>query len=335
VKTFTTAPKINSYNIATTNDITTAINNLINSAPSTLDTLGEIANVLNANTNDISTIVSSMVTLGTSQTVSGAKTFSSSPQVPTLTQGNNSTSCASTAYVDAGLATKANTSALSDYLTITDASSTYQPQSTMSSYLTTANASSTYQTQAGMSSYLTTANASSTYQPISSMSSYLTTSTASSTYQTQSAMSSYPTLSGSNTMSGVNEFSSEIVNNKLVEKFSTGTVTTNAMSVNYSSNTNNIYAITPSSANNIALTITNLPTTRSAIYDFTFIINTSTNKNYINTLNVNGSSVTMKGVGGLTNLSVDASSTVVIQNIYIQMTNSTVTNAITSLSSCY
>jgi hypothetical protein len=148
-------------------------------------------------------------------------------------------------------------------------------------------------------------------------------------------MSSYPTLTGSNTMSGVNEFSSEIVNNKLVEKFSSGSVSSNAMSVDYSSNTNNIYVITPSSANNIALTITNLPTNRSAVYDFTFIINTSTNKNYINTLNVNGSSKTMKGVGGLSNLSVDSSSTVVIQNIYIQMTNSTVTNAITTLACCY
>lgn len=42
-----------------------------------------------------------------------------------------------------------------DYLTIADASATYQTQASMSSYLTMADASSTYQTQAAMSSYLT------------------------------------------------------------------------------------------------------------------------------------------------------------------------------------
>jgi len=107
------------------------------------------------------------------------------------------------------------------------------------------------------------------------------------------------------------------------------------MTINYSSNTNNIYAISPSSASNVALTITNLPTTRSAVYNFTFLINTSTNKNYINSLTINGSSVTMKAIGGLANVSIDSSATMVIQNIYIQMTNSTVTNAFTSVASCF
>ena len=55
---------------------------------------------------------------------------------------------------------------LSDYLTISSASSTYQTQTGMSSYLTISSASSTYQTQSGMSSYLTTSSASSTYATI-------------------------------------------------------------------------------------------------------------------------------------------------------------------------
>lgn len=121
----------------------------------------------------------------------------------------------------------------------------------------------------------------------------------------------------------------------MIEKYTTATVTSNALSVNYATNTNNVYAITPSSANNIALTISNVPTTRTAVYNFTFIIDTSTNKNYINTLTVNGSSVTMKGFGGLANISVSASSTFAIQTIYIQMNGATVTNAFVSVTGCY
>jgi hypothetical protein len=79
------------------------------------------------------------------------------------------------------------------YLTTDDASATYQTLAGMSSYLTTATASSTYQTLAGMVNYLTTATASATYQTLAGMSSYLTTATASSTYQTLAGMSSYLT----------------------------------------------------------------------------------------------------------------------------------------------
>lgn len=76
VKTFLTTPTINAVNIATTTDISTAIGNLINSAPSTLDTLGEIATQLQNNQNSVNTILSSMVTLTGVQTISGQKTFS-------------------------------------------------------------------------------------------------------------------------------------------------------------------------------------------------------------------------------------------------------------------
>jgi hypothetical protein len=121
----------------------------------------------------------------------------------------------------------------------------------------------------------------------------------------------------------------------MVEKYTTGTVSSNALSINYSSSTNNILAISSSSASNIALTITNLPTSRVALYQFPFLINTATNKQYINSLNVNGSSVTMKAIGGLSNVTVNASASMVIQQISIQMTNSTVTNAFTTVNSCF
>ena len=297
IKTFSTPPKIGLNDIATQNYVDTQISNLINGAPSTLDTLNEIATVLQNNQNDVNSILSSMVTLSTNQSISGVKTFTSNPQVNTLTQGNNSNSVASTSYVDTGLSTKANTSELANYLTTSNASSTYQPIS-------------------GMSSYLTTSNASSTYQPIS-------------------GMSTYAQFGTSNTFTNLNEFSSDIVQNKLCEKYVSGTVSSNALSINYSSNTNNIYTISPSSATNIALTITNIPNRGNCIYDFTFLINTATNKQYINTLNVNGSSITMKAGGGLANIAINGSATMVVQNIYIQMNGTSVTNAFTNVVSFF
>ena len=71
-------------------------------------------------------------------------------------------------------------SAVANYLTISNASSTYQTQSGMSAYLSTASAVANYQTISGMSDYLSTSAASSTY---------LTQSNASSTYLTQSSAS--------------------------------------------------------------------------------------------------------------------------------------------------
>ena len=129
--------------------------------------------------------------------------------------------------------------------------------------------------------------------------------------------------------------SGDSIINAMVEKWSSGTVTTNAITVAYSALAN-IISITPSSAANIALTITSLPTTRgTAIYDFTFIISVATNKQYINSLNVNGSSVTMVAANGLANITVNASATVVLQTISIQMNGGTVTNAFTNVSSYF
>jgi hypothetical protein len=141
-------------------------------------------------------------------------TFTGDPKAPTPLTADNDTSIATTAFVkNQGYITS---SALTPYLTISSASSTYQTIAGMSSYLTTANAASTYQTISGMSSYatqtfvtsqgyitssaltpyLTSSVAASTYQTISGMSDYLTTSSAAFTYQTLSGMSSYAQLAG-------------------------------------------------------------------------------------------------------------------------------------------
>lgn len=76
IKTFSEVPMIGVNNIATTNDITTTINNLIGSAGTAYDTLGEIQKILVADGNSINTITSSMVNLTGTQTISGIKTFS-------------------------------------------------------------------------------------------------------------------------------------------------------------------------------------------------------------------------------------------------------------------
>jgi len=94
---------------------------------------------------------------------------------------------------------------MSNYLTISSASSTYQTIANMSNYLTTALASSTY---------LTITTASSTYQTISSMSSYLTISSASSTYQTITNMVNYASLSANNIFTGTrNQFNNTLYSN--------------------------------------------------------------------------------------------------------------------------
>jgi hypothetical protein len=99
------------------------------------------------------------IAISSNQTITGTKTFSTSPVVPTQTQGDNSTKVAS-----------------------------------------------------ALSSYLTTSSASATYQPIASM-------------------TSYPQLSKANTFSNANEYSSDLITNKMVEKFTTGTVSSNSLSI--------------------------------------------------------------------------------------------------------
>ena len=129
----------------------------------------------------------------------------------------------------------------------------------------------------------------------------------------------------------------DTITNAMVEKYSDlGTLTSSTISLVYSTNSN-IMTLTPSSANNMTLNITNLPTTRgTAIYDFTFIINTTTNKQYINALNVtvtgatSAAAITMKYANGSAGISI-SSAVVVLQTISIQMNGSTVSNAFTNV----
>lgn len=91
VKTFIQTPYIGLFQTATKNDITIAINQLIGSAGSAYDTLGEIQTILQNNGSSIETILSSMVNISGIQTITGAKTFTSLINGSSLNISGNST----------------------------------------------------------------------------------------------------------------------------------------------------------------------------------------------------------------------------------------------------
>lgn len=94
--TITSGKKLKCATTATVNEdvvnklfVDTAIANLVDSAPTTLDTLNELANALGDDPNfatTVTTLIAGKVSLTTTETISGAKTFSS-----TTTFGNNIT----------------------------------------------------------------------------------------------------------------------------------------------------------------------------------------------------------------------------------------------------
>ena len=169
---------------------------------------------------------SNYVDLSSAQTITGAKSFSGSVKLPTLTNDTTTTNTALFIKSDGTIATNTSltpssiqTTAAADaaYLKKTDAATTYLTQSNASStylslvnaantylnqtlaastYLTITNAANTYLTIANAAStYLTSATAASVYQTITNMANYLTTATASTTYQTIANMTSYLTTS--------------------------------------------------------------------------------------------------------------------------------------------
>ncbi len=75
-KTFYNTPKVGTVYMATINDISTAITNLIAGAPSTMDTLNEISQILSQDVSAVSIILKTMVDISSSQVISGQKTFS-------------------------------------------------------------------------------------------------------------------------------------------------------------------------------------------------------------------------------------------------------------------
>ena len=337
--TVTQTAKDNSTKVASTAYVDSAVANLVSSAPSTLDTLNELASALGNDPSFSATVTnligtkasqSSLDTTNTNVTnlttrVETAETNISglqSSKQNTLTFDSTPTSASTNPVTSGGIYTAlqnyATTSALSSGLSGKQNSLTFDssPTSASTNPVTSGGiytALQSYQPTSGMSSYLTTANASSTYQTQTGMSNYLTTSNASSTY----APINNASLTGVTT---VNEVSEGVYN--------AGSGTN--LSLTYTSVKGIVY-YTPSA--NFTLTLSSVPTTSTnASYTLTFIYNA---KFYCSAISVNGTSRTMISGGGLTNISVNSSATYVMQQITIAFLNSSIPTVITNVLSLF
>jgi hypothetical protein len=252
--------------------------------------------------------------------------------------------------------------ASSTYLTQSNATSTYQPLLTfdtsptsgssnivrsggiftaLQSYLTTSTASSTYLTQS---------NATSTYQPLltfdsaptsgssnsvrsggifTALQSYLTQTAGDARYQLSSGMTSFFNLSSNNTISGSNTFNNVQTVERICEQITQSGSGTN-LSLNYT-NIRGIIIYAPSA--NFTFTLTNLPTSNTnCIYTLTFVYST---KFFANAISINGTSYTMTAIGGLANISINASASRVYQQIQIIFNNSSTPSVSTSVLSLW
>lgn len=102
----TAAGGTNTTQLATTAFVRAAITALIDSSPGTLDTLAELATALGNDPNFATTIATA---LGAKAPIN-SPTFTGNPAAPTATGGTNTTQIATTAFVAAALAGKANSS---------------------------------------------------------------------------------------------------------------------------------------------------------------------------------------------------------------------------------
>ncbi len=309
--------------------VDSAVSALVGAAPSTLDTLQELASALADGESAVASLTTSIAAkanddavmhLTGNETATGTKTFDA-VSVASL-NGLSSTTLSHLSGLTSNVQTQIDAIAapdLSSYLTTTNAASTYQP---IGSYLTTATAASTYQP---IGSYLTTTNAASTYQPIGSyltttsaastyqpIGSYLTTANAASTYQTVAGMSGYAALASSNTFTGTNTFGQNIVS-RTVERVQSPTLSTSTITFDYAQGA--IGYVTPNSTTNMTLNVSNLPVTGAnanvSAVSFTLLLNTTTNKAYVNTLTVNGSAATINFVGGSSAISLTGANYVI------------------------
>mgnify|MGYP001323431577 CR=1 FL=1 len=167
--------------LATTEFVSTAVSNLVDSAPGTLNTLNELASALGDDASFSTTVTNSIATklplsggtmtgdldmgsndISTTGKVLFANMYATTGDLPSATNQHGMFAhvhATGKGYFAHGgnWIPLANESALASYLTTSSASSTY---------LTQSNASSTYLTQSNASStYLTQSNATSTYMP--------------------------------------------------------------------------------------------------------------------------------------------------------------------------
>ena len=103
---------------ATTAFVNTEIANLVNSAPTSLDTLDELAAALNDDANFASTVTNSLA----AKAPLASQGLTGTPTAPTASSGTNSTQIATTAYVQSEISGLGNASLSSFSVTSNSAS---------------------------------------------------------------------------------------------------------------------------------------------------------------------------------------------------------------------
>ena len=231
---------------ASTTYVDGAISSLVNTAPSTLDTLNELATALGNDPNFATTMTT---LIGTKQDIlSNASYLDATSSVQTQLNGKQAT-LSNASYLDATSSVQTQLNGKQATLSnaaFLDATSSVQTQlngkhptitniNTLTGYMVPVDllnaqtvagiktfssppvmsgasiTSATIPNSALASTYLTTSSAASTYATVSSLSSYLLSSTASSTYATISGLSSYlTTATAASTYQGILSGSSNL-----------------------------------------------------------------------------------------------------------------------------
>ena len=105
------------------------------------------------------------------------------------------------------------------------------------------------------------------------------------------------------------------------------TISSNVLTINYTSNNGQSIFITPTA--NFSLVLTNVPTgSVNAIYKLEIYINA---KFYCNSITVNGTAINMTSVGGFSNITINASATGLIQQFVIFFTGSSTPSKVSTI----
>lgn len=139
-------------------------------------------------------------------------------------------------------------------------------------------------------------------------------------------------------INGVKYMNNKTTLSQIGERIYAGTVTSNAITINYNTINGSIISIAPSSSANIALTITNINLASAGYfsYNMTFLIDTSTYKRYINSVTIAGTSYTPISANGFANITINSNTVYVLQTLNVIYLNSTTpTKVITNVASLY
>ena len=122
---------------------------------------------------------------------------------------------------------------------------------------------------------------------------------------------------------------------KLLEKITPITMSNSLYTLDFLTSTaNTLYCSNPGTSD-LTLNITNLSISGSGSISISILIDTSTNKKYFKTVQLNGVTQTQISIGGYNNLSIDGSATFVLQQINLIYVNSTILKIFTSLLSIW